>query len=68
MRIGRRPLFFFGIAVTFLVMFIPTPEEFRPLNVIMASLAAFWATLLAVEELLNRPRDATKEGSEADRP
>jgi hypothetical protein len=51
MRIGRRPLFFLGIAVVFLVMLIPTPEEFRWLNFVMAGLAAFWAVLLAVEEL-----------------
>jgi hypothetical protein len=68
MRIGRRPLFFFAIALTFLVMYIPTPEEFRSVNVVMAALAAFWATLLTVEELVNRPRRPPRNGPEGGRP
>jgi len=51
MRIGRRPLFFLGIAVVFLVMLVPTPRQFRWLNVAMAVLSLFWFVLLAAEEL-----------------
>lgn len=52
MKLGRRPLFFFAIAVTFAVMLIPTPAEFRWLNLAMAALALFWGVLLTLEELL----------------
>jgi hypothetical protein len=52
MKLGRRPLFFFAIAATFLFMLIPTPAEFRWLNLAMAGLALFWGILLALEELL----------------
>ena len=51
MRIGRRPLFFLAIAGVFLVMLVPTPQQFRWLNLAMAGLALFWFVLLAAEEL-----------------
>jgi hypothetical protein len=50
-RIGRRPLFFLGIAAAFLVMLIPTPAQFRWLDVTMAGLALMWFVLLSLEEL-----------------
>ena len=53
MRISRRPLFFLGIAFTFLALLIPTPEEFRIVNWTMAALALFWFVLLAIEEIVN---------------
>ena len=52
MKLSRRPWFFFGIAVVFVVMLIPTPAEFRMVNVSMAALALFWAILLGLEEVL----------------
>jgi hypothetical protein len=61
MRIGRRPLFFLGIAIVFLVMIVPTPHQFWWLNVAMAGLALFWFVLLAAEEL------SSARGSEEDR-
>jgi hypothetical protein len=51
MRVGRRPLFFLGIAATFLVLLIPTPEQFRWLDVTMAGIALVWFVLLSLEEL-----------------
>ena len=57
MRISRRALFFLGVALVFLLMIPPTPSEFRWLNVAMAGLALFWATLLGIEDLSNRRRD-----------
>ena len=38
-------------------MIPPTPPEFRWLNLAMAGLALFWATLLGIEDLTNRRRD-----------
>jgi ABC-type transport system involved in cytochrome c biogenesis permease component len=57
MRISRRALFFLGVALVFVLMIPPTPPEFRWLNLAMAGLALFWATLLAIEDLANRRRD-----------
>ncbi len=51
MRIGRRPLFFFGCGAVNLLLYPLTPAEFRWVNLSMAGLAAFWAVLLTVEEL-----------------
>lgn len=51
MRIGRRALFFLGVSITFLVMLIPTPAEFRKLNLAMAGLAFFWFVMLTIEDV-----------------
>ena len=51
MRIGRRPLFFAGCAVVNLLLLPFTPAEFRWVNLSMAGLAAFWAILIAIEEV-----------------
>jgi hypothetical protein len=53
MRVGRRPLFFLGIAIVFVVMLVPTPSDFRWLNIAMAGLSLFWFVLLAAEELVD---------------
>ena len=70
MRISRRALFFLGVALVFLLMIPPTPSEFRWLNLAMAGLALFWATLLGIEDLSNRRRDIGLPRGEApsDRP
>ena len=57
MRISRRALFFLGVALVFVLMIPPTPPEFRWLNLAMAGLALFWATLLGIEDLANRRRN-----------
>ena len=57
MKLGRRPLFFLGVAVVFLAMLIPTPEEFRWVNLWMAGLAGFWFVLLTIEEVSGRGPD-----------
>jgi ABC-type transport system involved in cytochrome c biogenesis permease component len=57
MRISRRALFFLAVALVFLLMIPPTPPEFRWLNLAMAGLALFWATLLGIEDLTNRRQD-----------
>ena len=65
MRISRRALFFLGVALVFVLMIPPTPPEFRWLNLAMAALALFWATLLAIEDLSNRRRDIGRSRGEA---
>lgn len=50
MRVGRRPLFFGALALICLLMLVPTPREFRWVNVSMAALALFWALALLLEE------------------
>jgi hypothetical protein len=50
MRIGRRPLFFTGLAVICLLMLELTPPEYRWVNLFAAGLAMFWAVMLFVEE------------------
>jgi hypothetical protein len=54
MRLGRRPLFFLGVALTFLALIVPTPSEFRWVNLAMAGLAGFWFVLLSIEEISER--------------
>lgn len=56
MRISRRALFFLGVSLVFLLMIPPTPLEFRWLNLAMAGLSLFWATLLGIEDIGNRRR------------
>jgi hypothetical protein len=58
--IGRRALFFLVLAVVCLVLLAPTPPEFRWVNLAMAGLAAFWAVMLAGEELARRRRGAAR--------
>lgn len=65
MRLGRRTLFFFGVAVVCLLMLVPTPAEFRWLNVAMASLAAFWGVLLGVEETATARRQREDDEDDA---
>jgi len=58
-RIGRRPLFFLGVAVLCLLLSPVTPAEFRWLDYAMAGLAAFWALALGLEEVVTS-RDAER--------
>lgn len=64
MRFSRRALFFFAVAVVFLLMIPPTPLEFRWLNLAMAGLALFWAALLGIEDLLKGRRTLRDEVSQ----
>jgi hypothetical protein len=54
MTLGRRPLFLLGVAAAFLAPLVPTPTEFRWVNLSMAALATFWFVLLAIEEISER--------------
>jgi hypothetical protein len=64
MRLGRRQLFFLGVSVAFLALLVPTPSEFRWVNLSMAGLAAFWFVLLTIEQISGR-RAEPHEGEEA---
>jgi len=65
MRVSRRALFFLAVSAVFLLMIPPTPREFRWLNLSMAGLALFWATLLAIEDIASRRRSADLTAAEA---
>lgn len=62
MRLGRRPLFFLVIAGIFMALLVPTPEEFRVVNITMSALAVFWFVLLAIEELASGRRQSRDGG------
>jgi hypothetical protein len=63
MRLSRRPLFFAAIAAAALILYEPTPEDLRWLNLAMAGLATFWFILLALEDV-SRQRDRHDPGDE----
>ena len=50
--IGRRPLFFFAAALACALLVPATPPELRWVNWVTAGIGAFWAVVLALEELL----------------
>ena len=50
MRLGRRPLFFLAVAAVSLLLLVPTPSDFRWVNITMACIAFFWFVLLGIEE------------------
>jgi hypothetical protein len=67
-RIGRRPLFFGGVALVCLLLFPATPAEFRWVNLAAAGVAIFWAVLLAVEEVVSRRAGALPPGAASPSP
>jgi hypothetical protein len=50
MTIGRRSLFFAALAAISLLLWEPTPPEYRWVNLFAASLALFWAVAAALED------------------
>jgi hypothetical protein len=66
MIMSRRPWFFLLVAVVCMLLYEPTPSQFRWVNVSMALLALFWFAMLAIEELRGqrwrRPRSEGDEG------
>jgi hypothetical protein len=49
--IGRRALFFLLTAVVGMLLYYPTPSEFRWVCLVVVGLGLFWAVLQAVEDL-----------------
>lgn len=50
MTLGRRPLFFLAVGLVSLLLFIPTPSDYRWVNVVMAGISFFWFVMLGIEE------------------
>ena len=55
--LSRRPLFFLAIVLICLVLYEPTPQKYRWVNVAMAALALFWFVLLAAEDIVTNRRN-----------
>ncbi|HEX9312486.1 MAG TPA: hypothetical protein VGA30_06625 [Actinomycetota bacterium] len=49
--VGRRALFFAALALLSLLLYYPTPSDFRWVCLFSASLGGFWAVALALEDL-----------------
>ena len=64
--IGRRAFFFAVTVVVSLLLYYPTPAEFRWVPILTASLGAFWAVALAAEEL-SRPGPTSRQGLRGER-
>jgi hypothetical protein len=54
--LSRRTWFFLVIAVAMALLYDPTPEKFRWVNVALAGLAMFWFVLFAIEDVGNARR------------
>jgi len=54
--LSRRTWFFLVIAVAMVLLYDPTPEKFRWVNVALAVLAMFWFVLFAIEDVGNARR------------
>jgi hypothetical protein len=54
--LSRRTWFFLVIAVAMVLLYDPTPEKFRWVNVALAALAMFWFVLFAIEDVGNARR------------
>jgi hypothetical protein len=52
--VGRRPVFFFVVAVVCLALVPATPAEFRWVNFATTGLALFWSVLMSLEALAGR--------------
>jgi len=67
MNVGRRPLFFFAISLTCLLLVPVTPAEFRWVNFSMFGLALFWTIALSVEEISTlRSADRRRGGADGE--
>jgi hypothetical protein len=65
MMVGRRTAFFGALAVICLLLWEPTPAEYRWVNLFAAALATLWAIAAAWEDRSLgrwRPRSARRRG------
>ena len=62
MRFGRRTWGFLVIAVAMLLLYTPTPEKYRWVNLALAGLALFWFILFLFEDLGRSRRDQRRLG------
>jgi len=49
--LSRRTWFFLVIAVAMLLLYDPTPDQFRWVNLALAGLALFWFVLFTIEDV-----------------
>lgn len=50
MTLGRRTAFFMALAAVSLLLWEPTPAEYRWVNLFAAGLATVWAVAVAIED------------------
>jgi hypothetical protein len=60
--VGRRPVFFFVVALVCLALVPAMPAEFRWVDYTMIGIAMFWAVLMAIEALAGRGRGERGSG------
>jgi hypothetical protein len=63
--LSRRTWFFLVIAVAMLLLYDPTPDKFRWVNLALAGLALFWFVLFTIEDVgrARRVRRRVRGGS-----
>ena len=57
MRLGRRTWGFLVVALSMLLLYEPTPDKYRWVNVALAGLAMFWFILFLFEDIGRARRD-----------
>ena len=62
MRLARRTWFFLVIVVAMLLLYEPTPPQFRRVNLAMAGLALFWFVLFSIEDFSRARRERRRLG------
>jgi intracellular septation protein A len=53
-RLSRRAVFFFVVALVCILLAPVSPAEFRWVNYAMTGLAAFWAVMMTIDSLTSR--------------
>jgi hypothetical protein len=66
-HIGRRSVFFAVVALIGVALVYPTPEQYRWTAWFVVILAAFWAVVLAIEDL-SRPTYGEEPSPRVDNP
>jgi hypothetical protein len=64
MNLSRRTWFFLVIPAAMLLLYEPTPETLRWVNVALAGLAMFWFVLFAIEDISRARRERRRLGGE----
>jgi hypothetical protein len=62
MRLGRRTWGFLAIAAAMVLLYEPTPEKFRWVNLALAGLSFFWFVLFLLEDFGRARRDQRRFG------
>ncbi len=62
MRLARRTWFFLVIVAAMLLLYEPTPAQYRWVNLALAGLALFWFVLYAIEDFGNSRRERRRMG------